>query len=283
MTTGKMTADTRQSAGGVQSITRALAILDQLSESDDGLTLTELAKRVALPPSSAHRILTTLQRQRFVRFEQATMSWLVGVQAFMVGNAFTRSRDIVSLAGPHMRRLMAKTGETVNFFMLDGEDVICMSQIQSQQAVRAISRPGGRIGMHRSAAGKAMLAHMSNEDVDIIVERNGLPRCTEHTIVTLQALQLELSRIRQRGFSIDNEEFTLGLRCIAAPIFDETGAVPAAISIAGPASRITEERIGALGEIVALAAVSVTSEIGGRQVKQPHQTVPDQGLLQNVR
>lgn len=255
--------------GGVQSITRALTILKALSEHDEGLTLTELAKSIGLPPSSAHRILTTLQRQRFVRFEPATMSWLVGVEAFVVGNSFARSRDIVSLAVPHMRRLMGKTGETVNFFMQDGDEVLCMAQIQSQQMVRAISRPGGGVGMHRSAAGKTILAHMADGDVDGVVERNGLPRFTDHTIVTPEALSLELFRVRQRGFAVDNEEFTIGLRCIAAPIFDEAGAVHSAISIAGPTSRITESRVDALGELAALCARTVTSEIGGRTASGP--------------
>ncbi len=251
---------------GVQSIMRALSILDRLAECDDGLTLTELARSVSLPPSSAHRILTTLQRHRFVRFEPATMSWLVGVQAFVVGNAFARSRDVVALAIPHLRRLMAKTGETANFFMLEGEEVICMAQVQSQQAIRAISRPGGGVEMHRSAAGKAILANMPKAEVDRIVEGNTLPRYTEHTIVTQEALLRELVGIRQRGFSIDNEEFSLGLRCIAAPVFDENGAVHAAISLAGPAARITTNRVDALGELVALCSKTVTSEIGGRHL-----------------
>lgn len=252
--------------GGVQSITRALAILDTLAEWDDGLTLTELAKSVGLPPSSAHRILTTLQNHRFVRFEPATMSWLVGVQAFVVGNTFARSRDIVSIAVPHMRRLMTKTGETVNLFTLDGDEVICMAQIQSQQMVRAISRPGGGVEMHRSAAGKVILSHMPQSEVITIAEKKGLPRYTEHTITTPEALLTELGKVKQRGFSIDNEEFSLGLRCIAAPIFDETGAVHAAVSLAGPASRITESRTDALGKLVLLCGETISADIGGRQV-----------------
>ncbi|WP_346900447.1 IclR family transcriptional regulator C-terminal domain-containing protein [uncultured Roseibium sp.] len=256
-------ATSKSEGGGVQSITRALTILEKLADHTEGLTLTELAAEASLPPSSAHRILTTLQRQRFVRFEPATMCWLVGVQAFVVGNAFARSRDAVSLAIPFMRRLMNKTGETVNFFMLDGDEVICMAQIQSQQMVRAISRPGGGMEMHRSAAGKALMAYMSEDDVTEIVTRRGMTRYTENTIVTPEALRLELDRIRQRGFSVDNEEFSIGLRCIAAPIFDETGAAQAAVSIAGPASRITECRVEALGEMVAACGQTVTSEFGG--------------------
>lgn len=250
--------------GGVQSITRALSILDKLAEWDDGLTLTELSKSIGLPPSSAHRILTTLQNHRFVRFEPATMSWMVGVQAFVVGNTFARSRDIVSIAVPHMRRLMTKTGETVNLFTLDGDEVICMAQIQSQQMVRAISRPGGGVEMHRSAAGKVVLSHMAQAEIHAILEKKGMPRYTEHTIVTPEALLAELATIRQRGFSIDNEEFSLGLRCIAAPIFDEVGLVHAAVSLAGPASRITLNRTDMLGKLVLACGETISADLGGR-------------------
>lgn len=250
--------------GGVQSIARALAILEELAGSDDGLTLTELARRVRLPPSSTHRILTTLQRRRFVRFEQASMGWFVGVQAFAVGNGFARSRDVVALALPHMRQLMADTGETVNLFMLDGDEVICMAQIQSQQMVRAISRPGGGMGLHRSAAGKMMLAHMPAQEAAAIVGRRGLTRYTEHTITDPAELDRELHLIRESGMSIDNEEFSIGLRCIAAPVYDDTGSVHAAISIAGPATRITEARVVSLGALVKQCGQAVTLEIGGR-------------------
>lgn len=250
-------------SGAVQSITRALAILERLGECDEGLPLKEIAKQVSLPPSSAHRILTTMQKQRFVRFESATMCWCVGVQAFTVGNSFARSRDMVTLAMPSMRRLMTATGETVNFFMMDGSEVVCMAQVQSQQLVRAISRPGGGAEMHRSAAGKVILAHMEDDEVASLIERTGMARYTEHTITDRKDLATELAKIRQRGFSVDNEEFSLGLRCIAAPIYDETAVVHAAISIAGPASRITTARVEALGDLVVQCAKTVTSEFGG--------------------
>lgn len=249
--------------GGVQSIHRALSILERLGQSDEGMTLKEVAAQASLPPSSAHRILTTLQRQRFVRFDPATMCWSVGVQAFLVGNAFARSRDMATLAIPFMRRLMLASGETVNFFMLDGSEVVCMAQVQSQQMVRAISKPGVGAEMHRSAAGKMILAHMNEEEVAAIITRKGMARYTDHTIITQEALTQELARIRERGFSVDNEEFFVGLRCIAAPIYDETGSVYAAVSIAGPANRITEARTQAMGELVEICARSITSEFGG--------------------
>jgi IclR family acetate operon transcriptional repressor len=248
---------------GVQSLARALSILNVLAENDEGLTLKALAAKTALPPSSAHRLLTTLQRQRFVRFDPSSMSWHVGVQAFVVGGAFARSRDVVALARPHMRRLMEKTGETVNLYVLSGDEAICMAQVQSPQMIRAISRPGGAVGMHRSAAGKALLAHMPKAEVDGIVAKRGLSRSTRNTIVSLRRLRAELAQTRERGFALDNEEFAPGLRCIAAPIFDESGAAHAAVSIAGPVARITEARLPALAELVAAAGLSITREMGG--------------------
>ena len=255
---------TAKSGGGVQSLTRALSILDTLAESDEGLTLTALARKVTLPPSSAHRLLTTLQRQRFVRFDQATMTWQIGVQAFVVGNAFARTRDVATLAKPYMRRLMEETGETVNLYVLTGgESVICMAQVQCNQTIRAISRPGGQVGMHRSAAGKAMLAQMRRQEVADIAARQGMARATPNTIVSLRRLHAELAKTRSRGFAIDDEEFALGLRCVAAPIFDERGAAHAALSVAGPSARMFDERIALLGGVVGAAADSVTLELGG--------------------
>ena len=255
---------TASPGGGVQSLTRALSILDALSGSDDGLTLTTLARQVALPPSSAHRLLTTMQRQRFVRFDPATMCWQIGVQAFLVGNAFARTRDVATLARPYMRRLMEEVGETVNLYVLSGgETVVCMAQVQCDQTIRAISRPGGQVGMHGSAAGKAMLAHMTRQEVADIARKRGLARKTANTIGSLRKLHAELGRIRERGFSIDDEEFAIGLRCVAAPIFDERGAAHAALSVAGPTARMFDDRIAILGGVVGAAARAVTTELGG--------------------
>jgi IclR family acetate operon transcriptional repressor len=259
------TAAPAERTGGVQSLNRALSILDALAEHDDGLSLTALAKTVALPPSSAHRLLTTLQRKRFVRFEPGTMAWRIGVQAFVVGNAFARSRDVVALATPFMRQLMEKTGETVNLYVPNGGQAICIAQVQSRQMIRAISRPGGSIALHRSAAGKAMLSQMTAAEVGEIVAKHGLGQGTKNSVETPSKLRAELNKTRARGFALDDEEFAVGLRCIAAAILDERGAAQGALSIAGPVARLTDERLASLGEVVAAAGKAVTREFGGGQ------------------
>ena len=135
---GRKSAPAIARSGGVQSLNRALFILETLAANEDGLSLTALAKTVALPPSSAHRLLTTLQRKRFVRFEPGAMTWRIGVQAFVVGSAFARSREVAPLAMPYMRQLMEKTGETVNLYVPNAGQAICIAQVQSRQVVRAI-------------------------------------------------------------------------------------------------------------------------------------------------
>jgi IclR family transcriptional regulator, acetate operon repressor len=263
ITSAKQTNGANTSAGGVQSLTRALSLLDALAEHEDGLPLTALAKRVGLPPSSAHRLLTTMQRRRFVRFEPNGMIWRVGVQAFIVGAAFARSRELAPLATPHMRRLMETCGETVNLFVPNNGLSICIAQVQSRQAIRAISRPGGGIPLERSAAGKAMLAQLSRSEVEELLRLQAPHDATSPSSYKFRKLHAELRRVRESGYALDDEGVAAGLRCIAAPIFDEHGAAVAALSIAGPTLRLTDDRLQRLADKVQASSDAVTREFGG--------------------
>lgn len=249
--------------GGVQSITRALVILDALAGHDDGLSLTALSRSVGLPPSSAHRLLTTLQRSRFVRFEPASMTWRVGVQAFVVGAAFARSREVTPIAMPFMRQLMEKTGETVNLYVPNNGQAVCIAQVQSRQAISAISRPGGALPLYRSAAGKAMLATLSKGEVEETLAKYAA-RGEKRTSGDLRKLHSELGKVRSRRYALDDEEVAAGLRCIAASILDENGAAHAAVSIAGPTIRLTDHRLPRLAELVMAAGDAVTRAFGGQ-------------------
>ncbi len=258
--------DGRESRGGqVQSLTRALSIMRVLSESSDGMTLTDLAQVAGLPPSTTHRLLTTLQQERFARFDVSTSLWQVGVQAFIVGNAFTRSRDVVTMARPFMRRLMEESGETVNLYLENEGEAICIAQIECRQLMRAIARPGGRIRMHYSGAGKAILAWLQDSQLTRILQRHGLARSTERTLDTPARLREDLGRVRARGYALDDEENAVGLRCVGAPIFDEHGMPMAGLSLSGPTARIADDRLPVLGALVAGIAGEITAELGGRQ------------------
>ena len=253
----------KDTGGQVQSLTRALSLLRALAESGDGMTLSDVAQIVGLAPSTAHRVLTTLQQERFVRFDGAAHVWQVGVEAFIIGNAFVRTRDVVGMARPYLRRLMEEGGETANLYLEQEGEVVCMAQIECRQMMRAIARPGGRVQMHCSGAGKALLAWVADGELTRIIQQHGLRRVTERTLDTPRKLRAALAQVREQGYAVDDEEHAVGLRCVAAPVFDEHGRPVAALSLSGPGARVTEDRLAALGGLTARVARELSGELGG--------------------
>lgn len=247
----------------VQSLVRALSILNALAESDDGMTLTEIAGQVKLPPSTAHRLLTTMQYERYVAFDGERTLWFVGVQAFSVGNSFTKNRNLSQIARPYMRALMEDSGETVNLAVADGGEVIFLSQVECRKMMRALVTPGRRALMHCSGVGKALLAFLPDEELSAVIEKHGLPKITERTLVTTRVLKKDLERSRQLGYALDDEEHAVGLRCVAGVVRDETGNPIAALSLSGPAARIPNDRIEQFGLKVRRVCADLSREYGG--------------------
>ena len=253
-----------RASGQVQSLSRALWLMNALAECPQGLSLSEVAHRVQLPTSTVHRLLTTLQNERYVRFESDRSVWLIGVQAFQVGSTFVRSRDIVAMARPYMRRLMEESGETVNLAIADRTEVVYLAQVECHKMMRAIAGPGGRANMHCSGVGKALLAYASPSELGEILQSKSLPRETPKTISKPDALKADLAKIRKRGYAIDDEENAVGLRCVAGVIFDEHAEPLAGLSVSGPMARMTDARIPVLGNAVFQIAAEITAELGGR-------------------
>lgn len=251
--------------GQVQSLTRGLKLLEWIAESDGSVALTELAQQAGLPNSTTHRLLTTLQQLGFVRQVGELGHWSIGVQAFRVGSSFLQSRNLLAIVHPILRQLMEDSGETVNLAALDANDhqAIIIDQVQCHQLMRMSAPIGGKLPMHASGAGKIFLAHLSDEQIAALLHRQGLHGYTHATLTSPVHLKEDLALTRKRGYSLDDEEHALGLRCLAACIYDEHHQPFAAISISGPISRITDERITELGALVIRAAKEVTWAYGG--------------------
>jgi|TARA_R110000751_G_scaffold76247_4_gene153630 IclR family acetate operon transcriptional repressor len=250
----------------VQSLVRALSILNTLADSDDGMTLTEISHSVKLPPSTVHRLLTTMQHERYVTFDGERTLWSIGVQAFSVGNAFTKNRNLNQIARPYMRALMEESGETVNLAVADGGEVIFLSQVECRKMMRALVTPGRRALMHCSGVGKALLAFLPATDVDVVIEQHGLPQMTERTRTTAQSLKSDLEIARRQGWVLDDEEHAVGLRCVAGVVRDETGVPIAALSLSGPAARIPQDRIAVFGGMIRRVCADLSREYGGKPV-----------------
>lgn len=258
----------RPSGDQVQSLVRALSLLNRIAEApDDGATLTDLAQAVGLPSSTAHRLLITLEQERYVRFNSDGRLWSIGVQAFVSGCAFTKNRSLARIARPHMRRLMEETGETVNLAVEDEGEAVYLAQVECSQMMRAFARPGSRVPVHCSAVGKAIFSAASDKALAQILHRRGMPRLTVKTIASPGELRRALREARAQGYALDDEEHAVGMRCIAAPIHDETGDVVAAVSVSGPVVRIGEERVPALGRTVIASARAISADMGAAAPK----------------
>jgi IclR family acetate operon transcriptional repressor len=251
-------------AGTVQSLDRGLRILAIVAEGS-GLSLSEVAEASGLPASTAYRMLTTLENHGMVEFDKTDQLWSIGVETYRMGSAFLRRRKLVDRARTVMQELMEATGETANLGVAEDDCVVFVSQVETHQAIRAFFRPGTRTAFHASGIGKAILAHLDSERVDAIIRRAGLEAFTEKTLSTLPVLRDDLAAIKARGWSVDDEERNLGMRCVAAAIFNEFGEPIGGVSVSGPTVRVTPERVARIGPMVRDAAAQVTAMIGGME------------------
>jgi IclR family acetate operon transcriptional repressor len=260
-------AKTDQAKGSVQSLNRALGLLQILAEHPDGLSLAEIAPLAQLAPSTAHRLLSSLQALDFVNFEQDNSRWFVGLAAFRAGAGYLRRRDHIATARQIMRQLVEQTGETSNLAVLKNSTLTFVAQIECNEAMRMAVPLGARGPLHASAVGKAILAYSNTQERDIALKALSFEPLTQKTHTTKAALVADLEMVRSRGYAIDDEEQSVGLRCIGAPIFDEFGEPIFAVSISGPAVRVTGARVEELAAFVVQAASVITDQIGGIQPK----------------
>ncbi len=245
---------------GVRSVERALLVLELLAEAADGLRLAEIARRLGLAASTAHRILCTLEERGFVRFDQRRLRWSVGRTALAVGANFAAARDVVATASPALARLRATTRETVNLGIVQDEAVAFLARLSPSGAPLA-TRPAA-VPVHCSSIGKAILAWQPEREVRGFV-RSGLAPATPRSITEAGRFLAQLESIRRRGYAVDDEENTAGLCCVTAAVHDEYRRPVAAVSVAAPAHRLGTEHLGPVGEIVAATAREVTRAMGG--------------------
>lgn len=247
----------------VKSLVKALRILELLADGNQPTyTLTELSRGLRLHVSTVHRLLVNLVRQGFVELDPATGGYRLGFRVLRMGLKVLDRLDFRRVADPFLRELNRQTEEAVHLAILHSDRAVSIEEFGSPQPVGLTAPLGGVLPLHCTGVGKTLLAFQGDEVVKRIAESKGLERYTEHTITTLPLLRKELARIREEGFSVDDEEAVEGLRCVAAPIFDHAGKVIAAFSVAGPATRLTPARVPALSRLVRETSRQVSYRLG---------------------
>lgn len=245
----------------IQALDRAVDVLEALAGAD-GLTLTELARQLDQSPATVYRVLSTLEAREFTELDPPTQSWHIGPLAFRFGSAFLRRSGIIERSRPVMRSLMLDTGETSNLGIERKGEVMFVSQVETNESIRAFFPPGTSSPMHASGIGKALLSCYTPDQIKAYIRGAGLQPFTDRTIASAEQLESELMTIRARGWALDDEERTEGMRCIAAPIRNMYGEAVAGISISGPANRLPDDKVDQVGASVTEAAQQISHSIG---------------------
>jgi DNA-binding IclR family transcriptional regulator len=240
-----------------KSADRALQVLEFLATVPEGTTFSDIAKSLSLPKSSAHELLSVMTERSFVEFNAGTKIYRLGIRTWELGQAFVAHRDLITEAHPVIAAISASLDETVQISVLDGFEEVYLDRVDSSQSLRVQAIVGSRAPAHTTALGKVLLSDRREGDLLAGLRGYKLRAATENTITATDQLILELRWVTANGFAVDNEEHASGLRCVATPIRDHTGAIIAAASVALPITRANPEQL----TDALLALVRGTSDI----------------------
>jgi DNA-binding IclR family transcriptional regulator len=256
-----MTVSARQDAGPIQSVDRAVAILEILARDGDA-GVTEIAAELGVHKSTASRLLAALDRRELVAQDSARGRFRLGVGIVRLAGAVGRGLDVVRESRPVCQALAGQVGETVNLAILSGRDALYLDQVAGPAALSPHNWAGQRIPLHATSDGKVLLAYLPAAQAEECLAAAPLPRFTEHTITDAGELTKILAEVRLRGYATAVEELEAGLTAVAAPVRTFEGRVIASISASGPSFRIPADRIAELAESVRRAAAEISRRLG---------------------
>lgn len=258
----------------LQSLDRAVALLDLLGESEGPLGLADVCERMALHKSTAHRALMVLERCGLIE-RTPENRFRLGLKLYELGSRAVEQIDLRARVHPWFRRLSAQVGETVHLGVLQKTSVVYLDKVEpSNRRVWLSSRIGASNPVYCTAMGKAMLAFLPEEAAVEIIGKIRFTRLTHRTLMTPEALKRSLDRVRRRGYAIDDEEAEEGVRCIGAPIMNEAGHPMAAVSISGPTSRITQQSVPGIAEHLLRCCREISASLGVRERRRTHPPSP---------
>lgn len=246
----------------VQTLERALDILEVLAHAEEPLGVIEISNRIGLHKSTVHRILQTLCYRGYVEKEKDREPYHLGVKIIELGIRFFDDLEIRKVASSYLVLLAKSLDEVVHLVLLDNSEVVYIDKRESSQLVSMHSKVGRRAPMHCTAVGKAILSTLPEEEVRHILNTKGMARFTHKTITDPDRLIEQLNKIKKCGYAMEAEENEVGILCLGAPLFDFSGRAIAAISISGPINRMREKGIDGIGKELKLAAQEISRKMG---------------------
>ncbi|WP_130805828.1 IclR family transcriptional regulator [Senegalia massiliensis] len=246
----------------VQSVDRALKIIEILKDRPKGIGVTELSNILEVSKSTAHRLLMSLYNADFVRQDRENEKYLLGLRFIELGEIVSNELDIKEIVYPYLHKLGNVTGETAHLAIKNKNEIIYIDKIESPKTIRMFSTIGKRAPLYCTGVGKAIFAFLPESEIINIIDSIDFVKYTENTIVTKKEMLKELENIRNSRYAIDDEEHELGIKCAAAPILNYNNEVVAGISVASPIMRLNDEKFNNIIKEVLNASKSISNALG---------------------
>ncbi len=248
----------------IQSIERAADVLELFLTSEQELSVKEISDRLGLSKSTIHGIIKTLEYRGYLQQNPEDLKYMLGMKLFELGYKMSNNLDLGKIARPIIKELVEEFKETVHLVAFNQDEAIYIEKLDGPHTLRIYSQIGKKAPIHCTGVGKAILAYQEEKEVDRLLANIDLESFTEHTMTDKNDIKKQLHLIRKQGYSIDDEEIELGLKCVAAPIFNHKGKVIGAISCASPKIRLTDERLTEVVEGIKQAAARISENMGNK-------------------
>jgi len=246
---------------GVQSINRVLDIIEVLCTEQEGLGVTEIAKRVNLHKSTAHRLTTTLANRGYLN-KARNGNYKIGLKLIQATSCYINSLELQTEARPYIAQITNELGLTAYLGYLDGDQVVYIEKMDVYPSAKMYAQIGMRVHAYCSSLGKCLLANYSNTELEVVMKDCSFIKFTPKTIDSMDKLHKEIAKVRKKGWGIDDEEHEIGHRCIGAPIYDYRGDIIASVSARGSVNVLTDERIEPTAEYLKNVAKEISQSMG---------------------
>ena len=243
------------------AVERALAILEGVSHTREGLTNAEVSRKLGIPKSSASYILRTLERRGYLRRKSETGRYRLGLKVLSLGRDVLAGFEISEVALPILRALVERTQLTAHLAILDHGEAVYIEKVDAPGFIKMDTWVGRRMFVHSTSVGKALVAHIPKTEVEAILRQHGMKKRTPKTIATPSRFFAELEKVRAQGYAVDDEENSLGARCLAVPIFDGLGHVEASLGISGTTTQIDDAHLPKLVELLRDSARRISRQL----------------------
>jgi DNA-binding IclR family transcriptional regulator len=246
----------------VPSVFRAMSILELLAQSQRGLTLSDVSRKLGLPKSSTHVLIKTLEVMGYLKSSKITGRYCFGLKLVSLSNMALENLDLREQARPFLQHLMLQTGLTVHLAILEGAEAVIIEKVEAPGMLRLATWVGRRLDANSSGVGKALLAFAADGNCEKWFVGHPMAKHNNNTISSPERLVRELKKVREQGYAFEDEEGEIGFRCIGVPVYDTANRTIAAISVAGTTSQIANKRIAKLISLVKATAMQISAHLG---------------------